>query len=256
MSSLPSFDTPIDLAALADAATAALADASDAVRQALVHHDTPTPEQLVKIATGKPSWAAIAKGLIHGPQAQPALFVLALARLAPSAQVRHDGDLEITEPTIIAGDLHVRGNLRIVSALWVTGSLTCDGLIRDCGPDSHITVGGDLRAVGLRASGEVFVRGSVGARVVQGAYNDNSLVVGGDLESEILFEDDHDISVYGERRARVDANLDMPHHEQLALVGAALAPGFISEDDGLDIDALVAALVRGEPAIVPAVEPA
>lgn len=250
MSALPTFDAPIDVAALRAAAEAALADTSDAVRQALRHQDAPSPDKLAQIATDKPSWAALAASLIHTAQAQPALCTLALARLAPQTATVHEGPLRIDEPTVIAGDLHVRGDLHVYSALWVTGSLTCDGLLRDCGPDSHVAIGGDLRTIGLRASGEVFVRGNVHARIVQGSYNDNSLVIGGDLETEILFEDDHDVSVYGETRARVDANLDMPSSEQLALVGAALAPGFISEDDGLDIDALVAAIVRGDAAIL------
>jgi len=248
---LPSLDTAIDLAALRAAAEAALAEITDPLQDAIAYHGAATPEQLVATATGKPSWSTIAGALIHGPQSQPALFALALARLIAPASATHDGDLEITTPTIIAGDLHVRGNLQITSALWVLGTLRCDGLVRDCGPDSHVVVAHDLFATGVRASGELCVLRDLDARVVQGVYNDNSLVIAGDLDADIVFEDDHDVVVCGVERVKAHAKLDMSFGEQLATIERWLAPGFL-RDEALDIDALVAALVRGEPAILAA----
>lgn len=247
MSDLPTIALPVDPSALEVAASEALNQLSDRQRAAMSHHGEPAPSKASSLATSVTSWAEVARRLIRGPQTEPALIAHGLARLLGLGPDRPtfvlEGDQELDAPTIVPGHLRVRGAMRITSALWVLGELRCEGPLRDCGPDSHIVVLGDLVAPGVWASGEIGVYGALRASVVEGHHNDNSLVVAGDLEARILFEEEHDVSVYGAIRATLHAALDMNRADQHDVVAERLPSEYVVNGE-LDLDAVAKAFAR------------
>jgi hypothetical protein len=110
------------------------------------------------------------------------------------------GPLEIKQPYVHHGDLTVEGHLSIVAPFVVTGSLDVAGVVDDTGPDSVVGIGGDLTCQALDTDGEFQVGGTIGASVVHGYYNDNSLIAE-QIQARLVIADDHDV------QADVDADL-------------------------------------------------
>jgi cytoskeletal protein CcmA (bactofilin family) len=101
--------------------------------------------------------------------------------------------LNASRPTLHHGDLHVGSSLHVTSVLVVTGNLTVDGFLRDCGPDSTIVVGGNLRARNLYTDGQLCVRKLLKVDgIVYGYYNDNTLSASV-IQAPVVVSDEHDI---------------------------------------------------------------
>jgi hypothetical protein len=119
-----------------------------------------------------------------------------LTRLTPDGKGKKKTatqGLTVRKPLFHHGDMEVKGRLLVQAPLVVTGHLIVQGLFRDCGPQSRVVVGGNLRAANVYTDGEVWVGGNVVARgIVYGYYNDNSLSAQR-IEARIVVADDHDI---------------------------------------------------------------
>ncbi|MDC0711685.1 ankyrin repeat domain-containing protein [Stigmatella sp. ncwal1] len=148
---------------------------------------------------GVTSWDAVATGLQHEtPWTVMAVVALARTVLPSDSQAK-----DFTgAPRFVLGDLALQGSVHLDGPLLVTGDLTVRGVLRNAGPEGLLVVGGSLRATGVDSDGEVVVGGDLEAQVVWGHHNDNSLRVGGKLKADVVIEDDHDV------QARVKAR----HH--------------------------------------------
>ena len=121
------------------------------------------------------------------------------------------------------GDLELKGDHRETALLVVTGRLKVEGVLTDCGPESMILVGGDLKAKALNTDGEIVVGGNLSVeQVIYGHYNDNCLWVGANLTARVLIEDDH--AVICEDSLNVENHVQQVTPEASALfVDAALS---------------------------------
>ncbi|WP_246460808.1 ankyrin repeat domain-containing protein [Streptomyces himalayensis] len=111
------------------------------------------------------------------------------------------GDQRLLMPFFHHGDLVVKGDLDVVAPFVVTGSLTVEGVLADCGRDSVVVIGGGVKARGVFTDGDMCVTGDVEADVVYGHYNDHTLQTGV-IRARLVIEDDHDTDC-----ARVEAEL-------------------------------------------------
>ncbi|WP_233585148.1 ankyrin repeat domain-containing protein [Corallococcus sp. CA054B] len=148
---------------------------------------------------GATSWDALAAA-VQGMTPWTAMALVELARevlptgaKAPSLSKR---------PRFVRGDLVVKGDVHVERPLLVTGNLTVEGVLSNAGPEGLLVVGGSLRASGVDTDGELIVGQDLEAQVVWGHGNDAALRVGGVLKAEALIADDHDV------QARVTAR----HH--------------------------------------------
>ena len=246
---------PLDADLIVSTARDILDNISDDVLEAISHHGVPTPESLRSIIEGAAGWGEVAEELIYGPQTNPALLTLVLGELLTESEptLLSEG-YGIERPTVVPGNLYVEGPLEVSSALWVLGDCFCEGVISDMGPDSHVVVLGDLRAPALMTNGEFCVLGDVETLIILGQHNDNSLVIAGNVTTQILYEDDHDVVVQGTIDARLHASADMPDDERFALMAAWLDPRYIIDPDNFEIDleGLCEAMNQGEEPILEA----
>ena len=97
---------------------------------------------------------------------------------------------QLHAPFFHHGDLVAQGSLYVTAPFVVTGSLTVEGVLQDCGPDSVIVVGGALSARGVYTDGEMYVSGGLEADVVYGSYNDNTLQARF-IRARLVIEDEH-----------------------------------------------------------------
>ncbi|MFY2560954.1 ankyrin repeat domain-containing protein [Corallococcus terminator] len=192
---------------------------------------------------GVSSWDAVAKGLQHeAPWTVMAVVELARAVLPSDAKVK----AFTGAPRFVLGDLVLQGSAHLDGPLLVTGNLTVKGVLRNAGPEGLLVVGGSLRATGVDSDGEVVVGGDLEAQVVWGHHNDNSLHVGGKLKADAVIEDDHDV------QAKVKAR----HHFKnggFDATSAALKKVFVRAafaSGELDREALFDLLRAGKPALV------
>ncbi|MEL5955373.1 hypothetical protein AADR41_11450 [Streptomyces sp. CLV115] len=100
------------------------------------------------------------------------------------------GDQEIRKPFFHHGDLLVKGHLDVVAPFVVTGSLVVEGCLTDCGPDSVVAVHGDVTARAVHTDGEMSVGGVIGAGIVYGQYNDQTLQAR-TIRARLVIEDEH-----------------------------------------------------------------
>ncbi|WP_189280775.1 ankyrin repeat domain-containing protein [Streptomyces atratus] len=100
------------------------------------------------------------------------------------------GDQRTGAPFFRHGDLVVKGHLDVVAPFVVTGSLTVEGCLADCGPESVVAVGGDVTAHAVHTDGEMSVGGDIEAEVVYGYYNDRTLQTG-TIRARLVIEDEH-----------------------------------------------------------------
>ncbi|MEC9441073.1 MAG: hypothetical protein VYE40_08240 [Myxococcota bacterium] len=249
-------NTPLDADLIVSTARLLLKKVSDEVRMAMSHHSEPNPESLRDLVEDASGWEEIAEELVYGPQTRPVLLASALGDLLegegqPTLVSEGYG---VERPTIVPGNLYVEGPLEISNALWVLGDCFCEGVISDEGPDSHVVILGNLRAPALMTSGEFCVLGDVETLMILGQHNDNSLVVGGNVTTQILYEDDHDVSIMGTLDARLHASADMPDDERFALMAAWLDPRYIIDPENFEIDleGLCEAMNQGEEPILEA----
>ncbi|MCX4851415.1 ankyrin repeat domain-containing protein [Streptomyces sp. NBC_00893] len=100
------------------------------------------------------------------------------------------GDQLVDTPFFHHGDLVVKGHLHVVAPFVLTGSLTVEGVLADCGPDSVVALGGDVTAHGVFTDGDVDC-GDIHAEVVYGSYNDHTLQAG-TIRARLVIEDEHE----------------------------------------------------------------
>ncbi|WP_185300073.1 ankyrin repeat domain-containing protein [Streptomyces finlayi] len=100
------------------------------------------------------------------------------------------GDRLVDTPFFHHGDLVVKGHLRVAAPFVLTGSLTVEGVLADCGPASVVAVCGDVTARGVFTDGDVKC-GDIHAEVVYGFYNDHTLQAGR-IHARLVIEDDHE----------------------------------------------------------------
>ncbi|MCB9655841.1 MAG: hypothetical protein H6729_17075 [Deltaproteobacteria bacterium] len=132
-------------------------------------------------------------------EAIPNLAVLlarALAVELEAADTVIEDDLNVAEATAFIGNLRVSGDVNVESNLWVAGDLEAR-TVSDAEGDGAISVARDLRAGTLETGGQTSILGRVECKVVRCLGNDGSLIVGGDLVTELLDQDDHDVGCYG-----------------------------------------------------------
>jgi hypothetical protein len=133
------------------------------------------------------------------------------------------------EPYIHHGDLTVAGHLDVRAPLVVTGSVTVDGVLTDCGPDSLVLVAGDLRAGAVFTDGDMYVGGDLTAAVVYGERNDNTLAARL-IRSRLVIEDDHD----------VQAEVVAEHHFDIDLFEQGYGDGVQERLRGILVDEVFA----------------
>ncbi|WP_405722308.1 hypothetical protein [Streptomyces sp. NBC_00046] len=100
------------------------------------------------------------------------------------------GDQLLDTPFFHHGDLVVKGHLHVVAPFVLTGSLTVEGVLMDCAPDSVVAIRGDVTARGMFTDGDVDC-GDIQAEVVYGSYNDHTLQAG-TIRARLVIEDDHE----------------------------------------------------------------
>ncbi|MEU2674721.1 hypothetical protein ABZ622_38980 [Streptomyces sp. NPDC007164] len=119
----------------------------------------------------------------------PELCARALGRTGATRTLA--GDQRVDTPLFHHGDLVVKGDLKVVAPFVVTGSLTVEGVLADCGPDSVVAIRGGVTARGVYTDGEMSVDGDIEADVVYGYYNDNTLQAG-TIRARLVIEDEHE----------------------------------------------------------------
>ncbi|RKH18799.1 hypothetical protein D7Y13_38275 [Corallococcus praedator] len=181
----------------------ALASRRKAVLKAWYYEDKDVAavEQVLKRLTleGATSWDALAAAV----QGVPPWTAMALVELARDALPSEAKTPRLSKlPRFVRGNLVVKGDVHVDGPLLVTGNLTVEGVLRNAGPEGLLVVGGSLRATGVDSDGEVIVGQDLEAQVVWGHGNDASVRVGGVMKAEAVIADDHDV------RAKVKAR----HH--------------------------------------------
>lgn len=238
-------ESHFDPATFRERARAVMEALAPNLHEALCAVDDPDVDELVEAVGGNATWEAVAQRLVSSIPGQAALAALVLRASAGEAQ-----SLRLAKgaahPPIVYGDLRVDGVLRVDGALWVLGDLVSDEGVIDRGPDSHLIVLGTLEAPYLYASGEICVLGDVRVPVVECAGNDNTLIVGRDLQARVLHEEQHAVVVIGKTDAQVHATSSMAWHEQVSLLSRWLPPEQVDSNKGLvNLQAFAEALRHG-----------
>ncbi|MEU9761398.1 hypothetical protein AB0D98_16945 [Streptomyces sp. NPDC047987] len=183
---------PIDMAAVRRVAEATRARLSEACRAAGIPDDSAWLAERVR--PEYESYQAFVAELRHDcdPDHVPFLPKLCAEALGDDARTNRSliGDQEVGEPFFHHGDLIVKGHLDVMAPFVVTGSLTVDGCMEDCGPDSVVAVDGDVTARAVHTDGEMYVGGDIEARVVYGCSNDNTLQAR-TIRARLVIEDEH-----------------------------------------------------------------
>ncbi|NOK15887.1 hypothetical protein HMI50_02400 [Corallococcus carmarthensis] len=181
----------------------ALARRRKAVLKAWYYEDkdvAPVEQVLERLALeGATSWDALAAA-VRGVPPWTAMALVELARDVLPAEAKTPRIAKL--PRFVRGDLVVKGDVHVDGPLLVTGDLTVEGVLRNAGPEGMLVVGGSLRASGVDTDGEMVVGQDLEAQVVWGHGNDASLRAGGVLKAEAVIADGHDV------RAKVKAR----HH--------------------------------------------
>ena len=255
MSFVSTLALPLDADKACTVAKRLLAQFQDERLDALTHHDAVNLDRMRALIEQASSWEELAEELVHGSPTMPALLAHVLAQmLGEQEPVLAAEGMSVEQPTIIAGSLYVEGPLEISNALWVLGDCVCEGVVRDEGPDSHVVVLGDLRTPGLITSGEFSVWGSIETLMLLCQHNESALVVAGNVEARIVYEDEHDVAIYGSLDAQLHASADMEDHERFALIASWIEPHHIIDPDNFEIDleGLAEALNQGDDPILAA----
>lgn len=229
-------------------AEATLAALGGPILEAISHHGRPDVATLAEAfgAGGARSATELIQELCPGPLTNIGFAAMVMRELLGA----RDEVLaaEVSEATVVTGNAHVSGSLKVTAPFVVLGDLDVEGVIRDTGPDSTVVVVGRCTAWGLRASGNFLVLGDLVVRdAIQGVHNDESLVVAGALETRFLDEYDHDVTVYGEMRVKHRFELGRSGEESASLASVFLAPGLYDIDlSEIDHETLFERISRNE----------
>lgn len=183
---------PVDMAALRRAAEATRAELSAARREAGVPDDSDWLTERVR--PEYESYQAFVAELRRHCDPDQVPFIPKLCAEALGDGARTDrtllGDQRLDEPFFHHGDLVVKGHLDVSAPFVITGSLTVEGCVEDCGPDSVVAVGGGMAASAVHTDGEMYVGGDIEAAIVYGYYNDNTLQAR-TIRARLVIEDEH-----------------------------------------------------------------
>ncbi|MEL5957555.1 hypothetical protein AADR41_22825 [Streptomyces sp. CLV115] len=183
---------PIDMEALRQAAGVMRAELAEVCEAAGIPDDSGRLAELVE--PDFDSYQDLASALRHNchPDLLPSVPRLCIRVLGESGTTRTlTGDQRLDTPFFHHGDLVVKGgDLDVGAPFVVTGSLTVEGVLADCGPDSVVAIGGGVTARGVFTDGEMSVDGDIGADVVYGYYNDQTLQAG-TIRARLVIEDEH-----------------------------------------------------------------
>ncbi|MER6499731.1 hypothetical protein ABT218_10125 [Streptomyces sp. NPDC001455] len=183
---------PIDMAAVRRIAEETRAALSEAWRAAGIPDDSDWLAERVR--PEYESYQAFVAELRHDcdPDHVPFIPKLCAEALGDDARTNRAlvGDQQLDEPFFHHGDLIVKGHLDVAAPFVVTGSLTVEGCMQDCGPDSVVAVGGDMTTRAVHTDGEMYVGGDIEAEIVYGYYNDNTLQAG-TIRARLVIEDEH-----------------------------------------------------------------
>ncbi|WP_175408269.1 ankyrin repeat domain-containing protein [Streptomyces sp. TRM64462] len=183
---------PIDMGAVRRAAAVMCAKRAAACEAAGVPDDSGRLARLVEPDLA--SYQDLASELRHhcDPDLLPSVPRLCAAALGDTGTTRTlTGDHHVDMPFFHHGDLVVKGALDVVAPFVVTGSLTVEGVLADCGPDSVVAIGGGVTARGVFTDGEMYVGGDIEAEVVHGYDNDHTLQAG-TIRARLVIEDEHE----------------------------------------------------------------
>ncbi|MEW2632656.1 hypothetical protein AB0903_13610 [Streptomyces sp. NPDC048389] len=183
---------PIDMDAVRRVAVAMCAEQAAACEAAGVPDDSGRLARLVE--PDFDSYQDLASALRDDchPDLLPSVPRLCAAALGDTGTARTlTGDHQVDMPFFHHGDLVVKGALGVVAPFVVTGSLTVEGVLADCGPDSVVAIGGGVTARGVFTDGEMYVGGDIEAEIVHGYYNDNTLQAG-TIRARLVIEDEHE----------------------------------------------------------------
>ncbi|PTL75612.1 hypothetical protein DAT35_54125 [Vitiosangium sp. GDMCC 1.1324] len=149
-------------------------------------------------------------------------------------------------PRFVRGDLTLEGSVQLTGPLLVTGNLSVEGVLRNVGPEGLLVVGGSLRAAGVDTDAEMVVGGDLEAQVVWCHHNDPSLRVGGVVKANVLIEDEQDVQ--GKVEARHPFKNGQFDAEAAALKEIFVRGAFASQV--LERDKLFNLLRKGKPALI------
>ncbi len=192
MTDIPGEPLPIDMAAIRAAAEVMRAERAAACEAAGVGDGGVRFARLVEPDFDSYHDFVGALGDGFDSDLLPLLPKLCAEVLGPTGTTRTlAGDQGVDEPFFHHGDLVVKGDLDIGAPFVLTGSLSVEGVLADCGPDSVVAVGGGVTARGVFTDGEMSVGGDIEAEVVYGYYNDSTLHAG-TIRARMVIEDDHE----------------------------------------------------------------
>ena len=161
--------------------------------------------------------------------------------LGPSSTTRHDGDLTITHPVIIHGDLVVEGQLDITAHVIITGDTSATTI--STGYDGRVTVLGDVDCQMLFTDGALYVHGSIRAARVLWAFG-SGWTLGAAAAATALYLNTHDHPVeFGELVAARSFIVSRAVRGELGLL---LPPTVFNSNGELSVTALLEAVARGE----------
>lgn len=110
----------------------------------------------------------------------------------------------------IPGDLEIEGDLNLGIDLFIAGSLTVNGLIRDTREWTHLLVAGDLTASkGIDVGSQFYATGSITAPCI--AIDGTGQLIGKRISADVLIEEGFDHSVKGAVKAK--HHLDFAHDD-------------------------------------------
>ncbi|GGV95244.1 hypothetical protein GCM10015535_62250 [Streptomyces gelaticus] len=183
---------PIDMAVARRAAEAMRAAASEACEAAGVPDTSGWLTDLVRPEFGSFQEFVTELRDDADPDHVPLIPALCARILGDGARTDRTlaGDQRVENPFFHHGDLVVQGHLDIAAPFVVTGSLTVEGCLADCGPDSVVAVGDDMTAHAVHTDGEISVGGDIAAEVVYGHYNDQTLQAA-TIRARLVIEDEH-----------------------------------------------------------------
>ncbi len=118
------------------------------------------------------------------------LYVIAQAmRAGANTPARRAGDLEITRPCIIDGDLVVEGNLLVSTGCVVAGSVKANGIEID--ESGLLAVGGQVDARAVSGAGWFVVAGDARVAYACGYYEVGMFMVRGTLHADLTVFRNH-----------------------------------------------------------------
>jgi hypothetical protein len=151
-----------------------------------------------------------------------------------------EGNLEVSQTIIIAGDLVVKGNIKILDDgnLIVLGNITCNKIEQYTYAGIYIICGRNLVAQSVKVfSAYVGVGGGVETKVFVADYNDTTIQICGDLNTKIWFDEDISSDSFVAGGVKADCIFSdsiaklygLPHSNKINLLNLVLQENFLNK---------------------------